>query len=255
MSRIVELFLVTLVIMALPGLAPANLVWSTSVGCSVYDGVNEDVVVYDDIESPFVGSHAAQLGDLQAAAAYDFRWDSFAGQFLVNALQTGPNTSEYSYSTCGGFIGLTSSFALDTSMSVSYDFILPGSTTEAVLEMTVGRIELPGPGFVVIWSESDGVVAGSDPLSGALSIAESMILPAGQMYVVSYAMTLYVDGGGTADLQPLFGDGVVKVQFAKVPEPSALMLMCFSITIFGRRASGSRSMPRPAPQEYLPSAA
>ena len=248
MKRCLGMSVVTLVVITLSDISHANIItWDVGVGCQVFDGVNEDTIEVNEIESPFAASHDAQWGSLRAEAEYDFAWNSTTGQFLVNTSQTAPNTSEYSFATCSGGIGLTSKLDLDISLNALYDYILPGSITEAVLEMTVGRIELPGPGFVVVWSETEGVLAGSGPLSGTLSIVDSIILPGGHLYYVSYAMTLYVDGGGNADLEPVFGDGVVNIQIAKVPEASAWLMICLVSVVLANRLPK-----RHAPRSTMP---
>ena len=180
--------------------------------------------------NPFVNSHSAsQPTGATAMAGYAFGWSSISADFQTSCSFVGtgyPNASANVQSVgCTGKIWITPSVDALLSVQAHMDYALGPGDREASGGWSVSRLPILSP---VAFGNFFAQPAFGDPPTDVWDSQNSLVLLAGQQYLLRYAFEVAsLPGSGT---QSQLSNGTASVLFHidALPEPAALGPLAFA---------------------------
>jgi len=194
----------------------------------------DDDVSYAPV-SPFQDTHYAAADSSWAQADYDSEYAQSFGRFLIGVSHSalgGPFGTSTVTDTVG-IISFTTDAPLAIVMDASFTYDLPPVNMSTGVGFQVVNIDTTPSTILFTFSESQWSNVG-EPASGALTVAESVVLPAGHSYRILYTAGISTSGGPITAFAT--GSGHVNFTMDLLPEPAtATLLLCARPLLWHRR--------------------
>jgi len=211
--------------------------WLMAAGINDFNQMPSSALVFFNVPvNPFISSHSAILGGAVASANYNFSWSDASANFQVycGLVGTGyPNgNADVQTVSCNGNIRLTPSVDALLSVQAHMDYALGPGDREASGGWTVSRPPTPAP---IALANFFAQPAFGDPPTDVWDSQNSLMLLAGQQYLLRYAFEVASLPGSGTQSQLSHGNASVHFNIVPIPEPAALGLLAFGALLIRRR--------------------